>query len=86
MGKRRTGIIIAYSYAAKAGVVRGGDGRNYLFLSRHWRSLAPPVTGEAVVFYAMRRGRAVHVKRVMDKLPDVPAVDEQDFTNQLSEN
>jgi hypothetical protein len=68
MGKRRTGTILAYSHDANAGVVRGGDGRNYLFLNRHWRSAEMPVAGDAVVFYAMRRGRAVHIKRTEDKM------------------
>ncbi len=63
MSKRRTGIILAYSQDAKAGVAQAADGRKYLFLWRHWRSEGLPEKGESVVFYAMRRGRAAHVKR-----------------------
>ncbi|HTK84134.1 MAG TPA: hypothetical protein VL625_03520 [Patescibacteria group bacterium] len=62
MGKRRTGIMVAYSQDANAGVIRGADGRKYLFFSRHWRSSEVPLLGEGVVFYALRKGRAAYVK------------------------
>jgi len=62
MGKRRTGIIIAYSQDANAGVIRGADGRRYIFFMRQWRSREMPMPGKGVVFYALRKGRAAYIK------------------------
>jgi hypothetical protein len=63
MGRRRTGIIVTYTQDAGAGIVRTANGRHYLFFRRHWRSEGLPISGESVVFYALRKGRAAHVKR-----------------------
>ena len=65
---RRSGVILAYSAAAKGGVIQSQSSRTYFFEVKEWgHHDSPPQPGEQVTFEESHKLQAIKVKRLVLK-------------------